>query len=243
MDTTLPGKSLDVQFDALWQRFERLSYTSDTLSTWTARFQRWLRPVNVSFIVPIEDQVICHYLGEAQMALIPHMAYEPQPPDKLHVTLYQIGYLQTTGFRLPGSFLRSELEQIASRAREYLTLFKPFDVLIGPMNAFPNVPIAEVHDNGKLRLLRSMISQSVPHGLGVMPRYPLIPHISLGYFGHVPAAPIRNVLRPMRRWKPITMRVDRVDMTLYYRKPGPHEPSKALVHSHEEVIASLKIGG
>jgi hypothetical protein len=32
-------------------------------------------------------------------------------------------------------------------------------------------------------------------------------------------------------------------MTLYYRKAGSYERSRALVHSHEEVIATLRIGG
>jgi 2'-5' RNA ligase len=242
-DTTLPGKSLEAQFEAMWQRFERLSSTSDTLGTWTARLQRYLKPINVSFIIPIEDQAISHNLGQAQLALMPHMDYEPQPPDKLHITLYQLGYLQTTGFRLPGSFTRAELAQIANRVQEYLELFKPFDVRIGPINAFPNVLVAEVHDQGRLRLLRNMVVQAVPRGLAVLPRYPLIPHITLGYFGHRPAAPIRNVIRPLRRMKPLILRVDRMDMTLYYRKAGPYARSKALVHSHEDLIATLRIGG
>jgi 2'-5' RNA ligase len=243
VDATLPGKSLDAQFEAMWQRFERLPYTTDTMGTWTARFQRYLKPINVSFIVPIEDQAICHYLGEAQMALMPHMYYEPQPPDKLHITLYQLGYLQTTGFHFPGTFSRAELASIANRAREYLALFKPFDVQIGPINAFPNVAIAEVHDQGRLRLLSNLIIQTVPRGLGVLPRYPLIPHITLGYFGRQPAPPVRNVIRPLRRMKPVIMQIDRVDMTLYYGKAGPYERPHALVHSHEEVIATLPIGG
>jgi 2'-5' RNA ligase len=120
-------------------------------------------------------------------------------------------------------------------------LLRPFTVLIGPINAFPNVAIAEVRDNGRLRLLRGVVAQSFPRRLGSV-NYPLIPHITLGYFGAQPAAPIRNVMRPLHQWKPIPFTVDRVDLTLYYRKPGPYDRKQALLHSVEEVLYSLPIG-
>lgn len=241
MDSTLPSRSLDAQFDALWLRFHLLHSTTDTINSWSARLRRWIRPINISFIVPIEDEAVSHYLGTTQEILRPFMKYAPQPSDKLHITIYQVGYLRR-GLALPGTWTRAELSKIASFASQNSAFMDPFEVIIGPMNAFPNVAIAEVHDNGNLRLLRAIVAKAVPPLMRELPAYPLIPHVTLGYFGHRPAAPIREALEPLRQMKPIRMRVDRVVMTMYYRKPGPHEPTQALQHSVEEVLYTIPIG-
>jgi 2'-5' RNA ligase len=241
-DPPFPGPSPEAQFDALWQRFQRLSQTADSINDWPARWRRWLTPVNVSFIVPIDDEAVCCYLDRAQKALLAHMNYAPQPPDKLHLTLYQVGYLRN-GLPLPGTWTHWQLERIAAIARENLTLIEPFDVQIGPINAFPNVPIAEVHHDGRLRLLRAVVSQTVPRRPRLLPPpVPLVPHVTLGYFGRRPAAPIQDAIRPLRQWPPVTLRIDQVRMTMYYRKPGKYQPSQALRHSAEEVLFVLRIG-
>jgi 2'-5' RNA ligase len=241
MDFTVPGKSLDAQFDKLWTRFKRLRYTTDSINSWQARWQRWLTPINVSIIVPIEDEAVCQYIIAAQEALRPFMSYAPQPHDKLHITVYQVGYLRT-GLALPGTWTREALGRIQSQAGRNLRLIEPFNVQVGPFNAFPNVAIAEVHDEGKLRLLRAVVARAMPPLSRPLPTLPLIPHVTLGYFGLRPAGPIHQAMLPLRRVPPVVMRVDRLDMTLYYRKPGPHDPSRALVHSTEEVIATLRLG-
>jgi 2'-5' RNA ligase len=242
MTLTLPGRSLEAQFDALWNRFERLRFTRDTLNRWPARYQRWLRPVNLSFVVPVDDEAVCRYLERAQDALRSHMNYAPQPTEMLHITLYQIGYLRT-GLPLIGTWTRKDLDKIIRLARQNMALLEPFDVQVGPINAFPNVAIAEVHDDGKLRLLRAAASQAVPRLSRPLPTYPLIPHITLGYFGRRPAEPIREVLRPLRHLMPLSLRIDHVHVTTYSRKPGPYEPTQALRHSIEEVMATIQVGG
>jgi 2'-5' RNA ligase len=241
MDSTLPGKSLDSQFDAMWQRFQRLSHTRDTMMTLSNRLRRWLTPINVSFVIGIEDRAVCSYLMDAQEALIKHMDYAPQPEDKLHVTVYQVGYLRT-GLALPGTWTQAQLHEIAALARQNLAYIDPFDVWVGPFNAFPNVAIAEVRDEGNIRLVRAAVSQAVPRLARPLPTYPLIPHITLGYFGRKPATPIQNVLRALRSRPPIKLHIEAVELTIYYRNPGPHEPAQALNHSTEEVLEVLPIG-
>jgi len=242
VDRTLPGKSLDAQFDTMWARFQQLPHTIDTLNRWPTRLRRWLTPVNISFIVPIEDEAVCGYLSSAQEVLKPLMAYAPQPTDKLHITLYLVGYLRTWRLALPGTWPRAALDRIIKLAQENLAFLEPFEVEIGPINAFPNVAIAEVHDKGQLRMVRAAVAQATPRLARPLRTYPLVPHVTLGYFGQKPIIPILNVLRPMRSWPPVKYHIDRVDMTMYYRKRGPHKPTDALPHSEEEVIATLRIG-
>lgn len=241
MDITVPGKSLDAQFDKLWQRFGQLNYTTDSINTLSNRLRRWLTPVNVSFVIPIEDRKVCDYLGRAQQAILQHIAYDPQPPDKLHITLFHVGYLQQLPIRLPGTWSRQELNRITQLASEYLKLFQPIDVQVGPVNAFPNVAIAEVRDSGRLRLLRNIISRAVPPPMLPL-NYPLIPHITLGYFGKQSAAPIRETISLLRSLPRVDLHIDHVELTLYYLKPGSHEPNELLEHSRTETIGTLPLG-
>ncbi len=239
-DITLPGKSLAVQFDAIWQRFSRLSYTSDTLNTWSMRWRRWLTPISVSFIVPISDPTISHSLIDAQQPLAPYMTYTPQPAERLHITLRLIGYVRA-GLLLPDTWTRSELHALANHARTMFAKFPPFEVRVGPINAFPNVAIAEVHDDGQLRLLETAVGELIPKARRTPRPYPLIPHITLGYFGHRPATPIIEALIPLRSLPSLPLIVDRAAMTLYYRRGGSYPTKYLLRHSIEEVIAALPL--
>ena len=239
-DVTLPGKSLAAQFDGLWQRFSQLAYTSDTLNTWSIRWRRWLTPISASFIIPIADSTISRYLIEAQQPLAPYMTYTPQPAEKLHITLRLVGYVRA-GLMLPDTWTRSELHALANHARTLFAKFPPFEVRVGPINAFPNVAIAEVHDEGQLRLLETAIGELIPKARRTRRPYPLIPHVTLGYFGRRPAAPIIEALRPLRSLPPMLLTVDRVALTLYYRRGGSYPTKYLLRHSVEEVIATLPL--
>jgi 2'-5' RNA ligase len=242
MQITLPGKSLAVQFDAVWQRFSRLSYTTDTLSTWSIRWRRWLTPVNVSFIVPLTDPAISGYLIDAQQPLAPYMTYTPQPAEKLHITIRLVGYLRA-GLPLPDTWTRAELYTLSNRARTLFAKFPPFEVRVGPINAFPNVAIAEVHDDGQLRLLETAIGDLIPKARRTPRPYPLIPHITLGYFGRRPAEPIIEALRPLRGLQALPLTVNTVALTLYYRSSGSYSSKYLLRHSVEDVIATLPLSG
>lgn len=240
MNTTLPGKSLEAQFDVLWQRFSRLPRTVDSMSGWSMRIRRWLTPINISFIVPISDPEVCDYLSNFQKTLAPYMAYAPQPAEKLHITLSQVGYLRA-GLPLPNTWTHNELNDLIARARSLFSKLPAFTVKVGPINAFPNVAIAEVHDDGQLRLLERAAISVIPENRRLDAFYPLIPHVTLGYFGNRPAAPIAKVLRPLRNQPPLTLKIDRAAMTLYYRGLGSYRTKHVLRHSVEEVIASLTL--
>jgi 2'-5' RNA ligase len=237
-DPTLPGRSLEAQFDALWQRFNGLSRTVDTLATRSARWRRLLTPVNVSLIVPIQDEAVCTYLTDAQRKLGPYMAYVPQPVEKLHVTLALLGFLQA-GLPLPGTWTQNDLRELALNLQTFFAKLPSFTVKIGPINAFPNVAIAEVHDNGQLRLLEKAALEMVPKSRRSTAPYPLIPHITLGYFGSRPTRPVIQVLTPLRATTPLNFTIDQAALTLYYRGFGPYRAKYALRHSVEEVLSIM----
>jgi 2'-5' RNA ligase len=240
MEIQLPDRSLDAQFATLWSRFSNLKHTVDGLVMPTIRLRRWLTPINISFIVPIDDEQVSTYLIDAQNALAPYMHYAPQPSEKLHITLFMIGYLRT-GLPLRYTWARDELPAIVEKSAQMFAKLPNFTVRVGPINAFPNVAIAEVRDEGQLRLLERAASSIIPEARRMPPMYQLLPHITLGYWGRRPVAPIAEVMRPMRQWPMLPLRVDRVAMTLYYRGMGAYDRQELLERSVEEVIATIPL--
>ena len=234
-DPTLPGRSLEAQFEAIWQRFNGLARTVDTLISPSARWRRLLTPVNVSLIVPIQDEAATAYLMEAQRQLNLYMAYDPQPVEKLHITLVLFGFLRAA-LPLPGTLTMSELRQLAGSLEKVFARLPSFTVRVGPINAFPNVAIAEVHDDGQLRWLEKAAVELIPKSRRNAAPYPLIPHITLGYFGSRPTRPIIRVLTQLREMPALDLRIDQTALTLYYRGFGPYRAKYALRHSVEEVV-------
>ncbi len=241
VDATLPGKSLDVQFEMLWQRFSRLPRTIDTLGRLSARLRRLTTPINVSFLVPLTDPAVNAYLISVQETLAPYMTYAPQPAARLHITLHQLGYLRA-GIPLPRTWTPEALGTVIENTRTLFARFKPFTVRVGPINAFPNVLIAEVHDSDRLRLLARALIDLLPPSRRQRPPYPLIPHVTLGFFGDRPTEPIIRAVQPLREQPSLPLTVDQVLLTLYYPDFGPYHTHRLLEHSVEDVIARLPLG-
>ncbi len=240
MDIQLPGKSLDSQFATLWQRFSALHWTLDSMVTWKMQMRRWLTPINISFIVPIDDEEVCEYLSNAQNRLAPLMHYAPQPKEKLHITLYMVGFLRA-GLSFRYTWSREELHNLVERAALMFRKLPNFTVKVGPINAFPNVAIAEVRDEGQLRLLERAAASLIPEARRMPVPYTLLPHITLGYWGQRPVPPIVGTLKYLREWPTLPLQVNRAAITLYYRGLGSYDTAHVLHHSVEEIVGTLPL--
>ncbi len=240
MDIQLPGKSLDAQFASLWERFSKLPKTVDSLNTLDVRLRRWLTPISVACIVPIDDDQVCAYLEKAQHALAPYMRYAPQPTERLHITLFMVGYLRG-GFPFPNTWTRDELNRMTSNAVQMFRKLPNFTVRVGPINTFPNVAIAEVRDDGHLRLLERAAASVIPETRRMTPRFSLLPHITLGYWGERPVPEIVEAIRPMRDWPSLPLQINRASVTLYYRELGTYKKRHVLERSVEQIIGTLPL--
>lgn len=240
MDIQLPGKSLDSQFERLWTQFSALDSTTDSLATFKLRLRRWITPINISFIVPLDNEEVCSYLEKAQARLAPLMHYAPQPTEKLHITLYMVGYLRGA-IPLRNTWTRDELSGLVDRAAEMFKKLPNFTVRIGPINAFQNVAIAEVRDEGHLRLLERAAASIIPEARRLPPAYQLLPHVTLGYWGKRPVPPIAEVVKHMREWPRLPLQVNSAAMTIYYRGLGAYQTENVLHHSIEEVVGTLPL--
>ncbi len=220
-------------FQRIWHRFSRLKTTRDGLARELVVPHPYL-----TFLIPLEGEAVRARCAAWQEALRPYLRYAPQPPERLHISLHYMGYLREHAWRWSlRTWRQAMLPTLAERVRPALSAFAPFEVLIGPLNAFPDVLIAEVHDpQGQLHTMQRALKRALPWRarLSYAP-YPYVPHVTLGYWGKQPAAPIVQALQKYREIEPIRFQVRRVRFTLYTRNTSAAED--VLVAAQEDVLA------
>lgn len=195
----------------------------------------------IGFLVPIEDPAVVAQLARWQTELGRWFPYHPLPIDQLHITLHYVGGLQ----RVPWSFLpnvwqRRSINRLAERVRPVLAGFGAFMVRVGPLNAFPNVIFAEVHDeHACLRRLRAELRRALPLRARPGSRWPYVPHVTLGYLGKQPVAPLVESLAAYRAAPSLLCPVERVQLTIYTQHMTVRPD--LLSRAREEIIADYSL--
>lgn len=235
---------IDTSYGAIWERFTQIGHTQDSLAAEQRGWRRWAQLPYVAFVIPVEEPAVLQRLATWQTALRPWLAYAPQPAHFMHITLHIAGRLcHPLWFWRPDVWRRSALERLARTVQPVIESFSPFDVLVGPPNAFPNVLFAEVHDRDScLRALRARLLRALPLRARTLSPWAFVPHITLGYWGRQPAAPVIAALAAHRQDEPVPLHVRRIRFTIYARDLG--EPaSDTLVAAREDVLAEYHLAG
>jgi 2'-5' RNA ligase len=229
-------------YATVWDRFVHLSRTQDSLASERRGLWRWLLPPQIAFVIPIEDPAATEQLTHWQEAFHPWLGYDPQPEERLHITLHYVGVLRYKPWLwLPHSWRPSALARIAGQVRETLEDFEAFDLQLGPLNAFPNVLFAEVHDSDQcLRLLRVRLRRMLPVRARPPSPWPYMPHVTLGHWGQQPVAPLVEALKPYRAADPVRFHMARVRLTVYARNALPLRRD-TLRAAQEDVIADYHL--
>lgn len=231
-------------YAAKWEQFTHLDHTQDTLADERRGWRRWLALPYIAFILPIDDPDVIAQLTAWQTPFLPWMRYDPQPARGFHITVHLVGRLRhKPWFWLPHTWRAAALPALAGRVQAPVTTCSPLELRIGPLNAFPNVLIAEAQDEGQcLRTLRTHLRRALPLRARPPSRWAYLPHITLGYWGRQPAAPLAAQLAAFRQVEPITLRVTRLVMTVYTLGAGPLRPD-ALHTAREDIIAEYVLQG
>ncbi len=226
-------------YAAKWAQFTRLETTKDSLAAERRGLRRWLLTPYITFILPVEDPAVILQIAAWQEALRPWLQYEPQPANRLHITLHYVGGLQHRVW-MPHTWRRAAVVALGERARATLENQPPFTIRVGPLNAFSNALIAEVQDGGGecLRVLRARLRRALPLRARPGSPWPYLPHITLGYWGEQPAAPVIAAMRPWRKIAPVPLRVERVQLTVYTQENGRPD---ALFTAEEEIITEFRL--
>lgn len=231
-----------VSFEGTWEQFTQLSVTQDSLALEKRGVRRWLMLPYLAFLVPVDDPAIRAQLTAWQEVFRPWMDYDPQPADRLHVTLHYVGGLRNRSWvLLPHSWKRAALPRLADQTHAILQRFEPFTIEIGPLNAFANVLFAEVHDpDNCLRLLRAKLQRALPLRARPPRMWPFLPHVTLGYWGRQRVQPLISALAPYRDVKPLVLHVTRVTFTIYTRDIDNLDRD-VLKTADEEIIAEYHL--
>jgi 2'-5' RNA ligase len=210
-------------YPAIWERFARMKWTQDSLADERRGWRHWLLTPVVAFIIPLDDPAVCAQLESWQRALAPWLAYDPQPAERLHITLHIAGRLSPLPWLpLPRLWRRRDLHRLAETMQTLVHEMDAFAVGIGPLNAFPGVLFAEVQDTtGCLRTLRLGLRRGLPLRARPPLRWPFVPHVTLGFWGRQPVGPLVGALTPYRQVDSVPLRVEAVRLTVYSQNDGP----------------------
>lgn len=231
----------DSTFHAVWSRFTRLDKTVDLLPHMLPVISRL--PI-ISFIVPVTDEAVLARCRAWQDAFSAWLTYDPQPTNRLHITLHYMGNLRQHFWQWrPSTWRRQALPRLAERVGAALADVPAFDVTVGPLNAFPTALFAEVRDDDHLRDLRGRILDALPGRAAILRNnHEFVPHITLGYWGRRAAAPVIAMVARYRDVEPLHLRIERVRFTVYTREyMPPHED--ILQTADEDIIAEYVLQG
>jgi len=166
-------------FDGAWARFQ----SRDALildGDWPARARG--RAQQLAFTVRVEDPAARGHLAGISERLAGIPGVDLIADSSWHVTIKGAGF-QVIKRVHEDDVLRKGVSHIADSARSIIMEESAFDVQLGLANAFADVAIVEVRDNGRLRRLNTRLVDGMPE----LHRYPIdgdgyLPHVSVASF-------------------------------------------------------------
>ena len=180
---------LSTDFDGAWRRFqgtESLRLLETTLEwEWTRG-----RTDYCAFLIAVSDEAARGYASRmiALVAEIPGV--DPYPERYWHLTIKGVGFLVEEPSREDELSL-AEVERLAERVRPALESRAPFEVTVGPVNAFAEVVFLEAHDGGATQCLNAALLEAAPG----LQRYAVdgemfLPHVSIARFSSNEGLPV-----------------------------------------------------
>jgi 2'-5' RNA ligase len=201
------------EYEAAWRRFHVLTgliHGFETIdSPWARGRERY-----GAFLVRVDDTAARGHLRPLaeRLSRVPGLAMYPEA--YWHITVKTLGFLvseATAPDEVPDRLLAPIIEAATSVFNAHPT----FDVSIGPINAFPDVVIAEIWDGGAVRRLNTALLDGVP----ALPGQPFdgphfLPHISLArYASNEALDELKATLTDLRTMGPgPTLHVSAIDL-------------------------------
>ncbi len=172
---------LSTDFDGAWRRFQGAQSLRLLESTLEWEWTRG-RTDYFAFLIAVSDEAVREYTSRmiAQVAEIPGV--DPYPERYWHVTIKGVGFLAAEPSREDEVSL-ADVERLAETVRPALESQAPFEVTVGPVNAFAEVVMLEAHDGGATRCLNAALLEAAPD----LQRYAVdgemfLPHVSIARF-------------------------------------------------------------
>lgn len=163
---------------AAFDRIESLRLADDTAEH---EFTRG-RAQYLAFLIRIEDPSAQQYIASAIERMTGIPGVEPYPEQYWHMSVKGAGF-QVIKRSYDDDVLREDVPRIAAKAKTLLAGQHAFQAQLGAIAGFPEVAFLEVHDDGRIRALNSLLTEGLPQ----VPRYPIdagvfLPHVSIARF-------------------------------------------------------------
>ncbi len=172
---------LSTDFGSAWRRFqdaESLRLLETTLDWEWARG----RTDYFAFLIAVSDETVREYTSKMIAQVADIAGVDPYPERYWHVTIKGVGFLaeEPSG---EDEVSLADVERLAETVRPALESCAPFEVTVGPVNAFAEVVFLEAHDGGATRCLNAALLESAPE----LARYAVdgemfLPHVSIARF-------------------------------------------------------------
>ncbi|MCH7484880.1 MAG: 2'-5' RNA ligase family protein [Chloroflexi bacterium] len=172
---------LSTDFGSAWQRFQ----DADSLRLLESTLEwEWTRGRTdyFAFLIAVSDEAVREYASRmiAQVADIPGV--DPYPERYWHLTIKGVGFLaeEPSG---EDEVSLADVERLAEAVRPAMESQAPFEVTVGPVNAFAEVVFLETRDDGATGCLNEALLESAPD----LQRYAVdgemfLPHVSIARF-------------------------------------------------------------
>jgi 2'-5' RNA ligase len=223
----VPGASaLQSSYRRVWEAFTRAPSTADGRHD-TPRWRGSSGPYAACIVrVPAE-------LLEPQLSAVREQL-QTLPEVRLHPDHFLHIMLQELGFVVPHPSRRDEisagrLEEFAQSAIDPVSSTSPFQITLGPVNAFEDAVFLETGGGTRLSKLHSRLYELA--AIPIEPDYPYLPHCTVAHFtGVASAASAVTALSPFRTAPLGTLHVTEVEIvTMDAANPYPIFESFAVV--------------
>lgn len=174
----------------VWEHFFEIERVEDGRHDTNA----WLRREGefVLCCVRIPADVLDEAYDALRLALEPLPAVRLHPPEFLHISVQEIGFVSAKPSRRD-EFTQARLNEFLSYIDRPIADFNPFTIALEGVNSFADAAFLQVRDNGWLSRIHFRLRDFV-----IVPpnkQFPYLPIATVAHYtGHDPAETIRNVL-------------------------------------------------
>ena len=174
-------RALSTDFESAWRRFQ----DADSLRLLESTLEwEWTRGRTdyFAFLIAVSDEAVREYCSRMIAEVAGIAGVDPYPERYWHLTIKGVGFLaeEPSG---EDEVSAADVERLAEAVRPALESQAPFEVTVGPVNAFAEVVMLEAHDGGATRCLNLALLESAPD----LQRYAVdgemfLPHVSIARF-------------------------------------------------------------
>lgn len=184
----------DDAFRRVWQTFRTFDQVADgrhDTADWRSRGGAY-----AVCLVRVPVPVVRPVLDPCRAALAEYPFVRLHPDHFLHITLQELGFVQSAPCR-PDEITPARLEEFATAAAAPLGAQAPFDLTLGGVNSFQDAAFLDVHDRGRCARLHGRLFElaAIPRA----PRYAYLPHATIAHY--TAEAPIDDIAATLARWR------------------------------------------